>query len=66
MATDDVTVMDSDKFTHGSPLDGVRKGFGENVSGLVLCRDVAEVDPSGSNNLCEPMQFDTVRASKMR
>ena len=55
MATENVCFIHTDQLTQGVPLNRVGKGLGENVSGLVVGSDVADVNPLGSTNLRNPM-----------
>ena len=62
MATENVGVVHTDKFTQSVPLNRIGKSLGKNVSSLVVGSDVADVHALRSNNFGEPLQVDSVRA----
>ena len=51
MATENVGFIHTDKLAQGVPLTRVGEGLGENVSGLVVGPDVADVNPLGKHRL---------------
>ena len=55
MATENVCPIHADQLGQGIQFEGVGEGLGENISGLVVGSDVADVNPLGSTNLRKPM-----------
>ncbi len=63
MATDYTAGVDSDKFAQNLQFGGIGKGFGENISGLIVGSNVADMDTLRSDTSSEPMQVHTVSTS---
>ena len=63
MATENVVSIYADQFGQRVPLERVGKSFGEDVSGLVVGANVADVDSMGSTNFREPMSINPVGSS---
>ena len=63
MATEYIGSTYADQFGQRVPLEGVGKSFGENVPGLVVSADVADMGSLGSTNLRKPMQIDPMGTS---
>ncbi len=63
MATENVDFIHTDKLAQGVPLNWVGKSLGENVSGLVVGSDVADVNSLGSTDFRKPLQVDPVGSS---
>jgi hypothetical protein len=63
MATEYIGSIYADQFGQRVPLERVGESFGENVPGLVVCADVADMDSLGSTNFRKPMQIDPMGTS---
>ena len=63
MATEYVGSIYANQFGQRVPLERVGKSFGEDVSGLVVGANVADVDSMGRTNFRKPMQINPVGTS---
>ncbi len=55
MATENIDVIHTDKFTQGVSLNRVCECFGKNVTCLIVGSDVADVNARRSTNFSKPV-----------
>jgi hypothetical protein len=55
IAAENIVGIHADEFGQRVPLQRVGESFGENVSGLIVSANVADVDSLGGTNFRKPM-----------